>query len=105
MYALQAKGIPVFSLTNFGIQTYDLAAENIPIHAQNFDRDFISGHMGCHQTSRIDLPNARRWFWLVWRRIDFLRMIAPTNVAAADARGWKTHLFETPSGLGRSSCG
>lgn len=27
MYALQAKGIPVFSLTNFGIQTYDLAAK------------------------------------------------------------------------------
>lgn len=45
MKALQAKGTPVFSLTNFGIQTYDIAAEVYPF-LREFDRDFISGHMG-----------------------------------------------------------
>jgi len=44
MRALQAKGIPVFSLTNFGIQTYDFAATRYDF-LNDFDRDFISGHM------------------------------------------------------------
>ena len=40
MEALQAKGIPVFSLTNFGIQSYDLAARHYPF-LRRFDRDLI----------------------------------------------------------------
>jgi len=61
MAALQANGVPVFSLTNFGIQSYDYAATHYPF-LRAFDRDFISGHMG---GARICLP-ARMGGRIVW---------------------------------------
>ena len=54
MTALQAKGTPVFSLTNFGIQSYDFAATHYPF-MRAFDRDFISGHM------QVTKPDARKF--------------------------------------------
>lgn len=96
MKALQAKGVPVFSLTNFGIQTYDLAAEHYPFLRQ-FDRDFISGHM------KVIKPEPEIYQMLE----DATGLSGPEliftddradNIAAAHARGWKTHLFEGPQG-------
>jgi 2-haloacid dehalogenase len=96
MSALQARGIPVFSLTNFGIQSYDHAATHYGFLRQ-FDRDFISGHMqvikpdpGIYQmletTSGLSGPE------LIFTddRAD--------NVLAAQKRDWKAHLFEGPQG-------
>jgi 2-haloacid dehalogenase len=94
MGALQAKGIPVFSLTNFGIETYAIAAPHYPFLTQ-FDRDFISSHMG------VIKPDPRIYAMLeedsglsgpellfTDDRID--------NITAAEARGWQTHLFDGP---------
>lgn len=96
MARLQAKGIPVFSLTNFGIQTYALADKVYPFLTQ-FDRDFISGHLGMIKPD----PN-------IYARLENDSGIAPQdllftddrpeNIAAAAARGWQTHLFEHPKG-------
>ena len=96
MGALQTKGVPVFSLTNFGIQSYDYAAGFYPFLRQ-FDRDYISGHMG------VIKPDAQ-----IYQMVEDSCGVAPEaliftddradNIAAAAARGWQTHLFEGPQG-------
>ena len=96
MYALQAKGIPVFSLTNFGIQTYDLAAETYPF-MRKFDRDFISGYMGVIKPAALIYQMLEDGSGLSGDELIFADD-RTDNVAAADARGWKTHLFEHPQG-------
>lgn len=96
MAALQAKGVPVFSLTNFGIQSYDHAAGFYPFLRQ-FDRDYISGHMG------VIKPDPR-----IYEMLEADCGVSPDrliftddradNIAAAAARGWQTHLFDGPRG-------
>jgi 2-haloacid dehalogenase len=96
MKALQIKNIPVFSLTNFGIQSYDHAATHYPF-LRDFDRDFISGHLG------VIKPDPE-----IYRLLEDRSGVAPDrllftddrpdNIAVADARGWHTHLFEGPRG-------
>lgn len=96
MAALQAKGVPVFSLTNFGIGSYDFAARHYPF-LRAFDRDFISGHMG------VIKPDAK-----IYEMVEAGCGVAPErliftddradNIRAAAARGWRTHLFEGPEG-------
>ncbi|OAN96159.1 HAD family hydrolase [Sulfitobacter geojensis] len=96
MAALQSRNIPVFSLTNFGIQTYDLAATRYPFLRQ-FDRDFISGHLGVIKpdapiyaalAETSGLPPQALLF--TDDRID--------NINAAAQRGWQTHHFTGPQG-------
>ena len=96
MKALQAKGMPVFSLTNFGIQSYDFAATHYPF-LRAFDRDFISGHMA------VIKPDAQ-----IYQMLEDAGGLSGSdliftddradNIAAASARGWNTHLFEGPQG-------
>ncbi len=96
MAALQAKGIPVFSLTNFGIQTYKIAAERYPFLTQ-FDRDFISGHLG------VIKPDED-----IYAALETTSGVAPEallftddrreNIAAAARRGWQTHHFKGSDG-------
>ena len=96
MKALQGRGVPVFSLTNFGIQSYDFAATHYPFLSE-FDRDFISGHM------QVTKPSARIYEMLEegsGLSGDALLFAddRDDNIAAANARGWQTHLFEGPQG-------
>ncbi|WP_299147190.1 HAD family phosphatase [uncultured Tateyamaria sp.] len=96
MAALQAKGIPVFSLTNFGIQSYDHAATHYPFLRQ-FDRNFISGHMQVIKPDPTIYEMLEATSGLSGDALIFADDRAD-NVAAADARGWHTHLFEGPQG-------
>ena len=96
MTALQARGVPVFSLTNFGIQSYDYAATHYPF-LRAFDRDFISGHMGVIKPAAqiyemLEAGSGLNGADLIFTddRVD--------NIAAANARGWRTHLFDGPQG-------
>ncbi|MBW4706618.1 HAD-IA family hydrolase [Roseobacter sp. YSTF-M11] len=96
MKALQAKSIPVFSLTNFGVESYAFAATHYPF-LNEFDRDFISGHL---QVTKPD-PD-------IYSRVEGTSGLGGTdlifaddraeNIAAASARGWQTHLFEGAQG-------
>ncbi|PCD76546.1 HAD family hydrolase [Pseudothioclava arenosa] len=96
MKALQARGLPVFSLTNFGIGTFDYARDFYPF-LEEFDRAFVSGHMG------VIKPEAR-----IYEMVEEASGFAghdllftddrADNIAAAHLRGWKTHLFEGPEG-------
>lgn len=96
MSALQKKGVPVFSLTNFGIETYALAATKY-FFLRGFDRDFISGHMGVikpdpqiYQMLEIESGLSESELLFTDDRVE--------NIEAAAARGWQTHLFENSHG-------
>lgn len=96
MRALRARGVPVFALSNFGIDTFTMAEGMYPFLAE-FDRRFISGHMG------VIKPDPR-----IYATVEADTGIAPhgllfaddrpENVEAAALRGWQTHLFTTPEG-------
>ena len=96
MTALQSQGIPVFSLTNFGIQSYDHAALHYPF-LRAFDRDFISGHMQVIKPADRIYQMLEEASGLSGADLIFTDD-RKDNIAAAQARGWRTHLFEGPQG-------
>lgn len=96
MQALQAKRIPVFSLTNFGIETFDHACTHYPF-LREFDRPFISGHLGVIKPEARIYEIVEEVSGLSGHQLLFTDDRAD-NIAAAHLRGWKTHLFEGPAG-------
>jgi 2-haloacid dehalogenase len=94
--ALRAKGVPVFALSNFGIDSFALS-ESRDTFLKDFDRRYISGHMG------VTKPDPR-----IYEMVEADCGIAPEyllftddkpdNIATAQARGWQTHLFTGPEG-------
>jgi 2-haloacid dehalogenase len=94
MRALQAKGVPVFALTNFGIHAFDYALTQYDFLAA-FDRAYVSGRMG------VTKPDPR-----IYQMVEDDCAIAPggllfvddrpENIAAAEARGWQGHVFAGP---------
>ncbi len=96
---LRARGVPVFSLTNFGIESFDYAATHYPFLLE-FDRPFVSGRLG------VTKPDAR-----IYEIVEETSGIEPgallftddraDNIEAAQARGWQVHLFDGPEGLAR----
>lgn len=96
MTALQARGVPVFALTNFGIESFDYASGFYPFLRQ-FDRAYVSGHMG------VIKPESR-----IYEMVEQDCGLPPgsllftddraDNIAAGAARGWQTHLFTGPEG-------
>ena len=89
--ALRAKGVPVFSLTNFGQHSYAEAVPKMDFLGE-FDREYVSGRMG------VIKPDPR-----IYEMVEADCGIAPDrlifaddrseNIAAAAVRGWKVHHF------------
>ncbi|MCV6586733.1 MAG: HAD family phosphatase [Marinibacterium sp.] len=98
--ALRAQGTPVFALSNFGVGTFEFA-ETVYDFLGDFDRRFISGYM------QVAKPEPE-----IYARLEADCGLPPDtllfaddradNIAAAQARGWQTHLFETPKGWERA---
>ena len=96
MRALRRNGVPVFSLTNFGIGSFDYAKTKYDFLTE-FDQGFVSGHMG------VIKPDPQ-----IYAMVEETCGVAATgllftddradNIAAAHARGWQTHLFDGPQG-------
>jgi len=96
MRALQAKGTPVFALTNFGVGSFELAASQYPFF-RDFDRSYVSGHL------KVMKPDPR-----IYEIVEDDCGLPPEsllftddradNIAAAGARGWQTHHFTGPEG-------
>ena len=94
--ALRRAGHPVFALSNFGIQTFEIGAREYPF-LEEFDKRYISGHMG------IIKPDAG-----IYEAVEMDCGVSPArllfaddrqdNIDAAAARGWNVHLFENPQG-------
>jgi 2-haloacid dehalogenase len=88
---LRAKGVPVFALTNFGRDSFAFALGHIDV-LNEFDRAFVSGEMG------VTKPDPR-----IYAMVEAATGLPPAallfaddrpeNVAAAAARGWRTHQF------------
>ncbi len=99
MRALRANGTPVHALTNFGVDSFELARNHPEFDFLNeFDVPFVSGRMrmvkpdaGIYAAveERLGLPTESLFF--TDDRED--------NITAAAARGWQTHLFDGPEGL------
>ncbi|MBT8408998.1 MAG: HAD family phosphatase [Alphaproteobacteria bacterium] len=97
--ALRGNGVPVFSLTNFGVESHAHAVTHYPFLTE-FDRQFISGHL------QITKPDPR-----IYQAVESQSAVPPerllfaddrpANIDAARARGWQTHLFEAPDGWAR----
>ena len=96
MRALRSKGVPVFALTNFGVESFAYAQTQFDF-LNEFDREFVSGRM------EVTKPSPR-----IYEMVEEQSGIAPAallfaddrvdNITAAKARGWQTHLFEGPAG-------
>ncbi|MEM9438607.1 MAG: HAD-IA family hydrolase [Pseudomonadota bacterium] len=94
--ALRAKGFPVHALTNFGVESYAYAQTQFDF-LNEFDVEFVSGRM------RVTKPDVE-----IYRQVEEALSLdgeallfaddRHDNIAAADARGWQTHLFEGPGG-------
>jgi 2-haloacid dehalogenase len=96
MRSLQAKGVPVFALTNFGIHSFAYALTQYDFLGE-FDRAYVSGRMG------VTKPDPQ-----IYQMVEDDSNMPPgallfaddraDNIAAAAARGWQVHLFEGPAG-------
>jgi 2-haloacid dehalogenase len=89
--------VPVFALSNFGIHSFAYAETQYEFLTE-FDRRYISGHMG------VTKPSPE-----IYRMVEDDCGLPPgallftddraDNIAAAQARGWQVHLFEGPQGF------
>ena len=94
--ALKAKGIPIFSLTNFGVNTLDWAKTKYSFLTE-FDLEFVSGRLGVVKPDPAIYDHLERTSEISPERLIFTDH-SPENIAAAANRGWKTQLFEGPEG-------
>jgi 2-haloacid dehalogenase len=92
--ALRRAGVPVFALTNFGVDSFAYARTQYDF-LNEFDRFWVSGQIGvmkpdpqiyAHAEADCGLPPASLLF----------TDDRPENIAAASARGWHTHHFTGP---------
>lgn len=94
MRALRAKGIPVYALTNFGVETFVIAQTHYPF-LREFDQAFVSGQLRCIKPDAEIYAHLEEGTGKAPGELLFTDD-RPENIAAAAVRGWKTHLFDTP---------
>lgn len=94
--ALRAKGMPVYALTNFGVESFALAQSVYPF-LREFDRAFVSGELRMLKPDRAIYAALEQGTGVAPERLLFADD-RPDNIAAARARGWRGHLFEHPQG-------
>lgn len=93
---LRTKGIPVFALTNFGVDSFAFAQTQYDFLSE-FDRAYVSGHMSVIKPAPEIFALVEADCGLPPEALIFTDDRAD-NIAAADARGWQTHHFTGPEG-------
>jgi len=94
--ALRAKGVPVFALSNFGVESFAYAETKYPLLAE-FDRRYISGHMKLVKPDPAIYAAVEADCGLAPDELLFVDDKAD-NIAACQARGWHGHLFDGSDG-------
>jgi len=96
--ALRQNGVKVFVLSNFGAENFKWSEQQFPF-LKEFDRRYISGEMmmrkpnpSIYQAVEEDCQLSPRALLFADDRLE--------NIEAAQARGWQTHLFQTPEAWG-----
>lgn len=97
--ALRARGMPVFALSNFGLEPFGMARGVYPF-LDEFDRLFLSGAMRVTKPATGIYEMLEQGCGLPPGTLLFTDDRAE-NIAAAAARGWQTHLFDGPEGWAR----
>ncbi|MBM9593216.1 HAD family hydrolase [Roseitranquillus sediminis] len=95
--ALRSKGVPVWALSNFGVETFAMAETLYPVLGE-FDRRFISGHLKMAKPDMGIFEEVEREGGVPPERL-FLTDDREDNIAVARTRGWQTHRFDGPEGL------
>ena len=95
--ALRARGTPVFALSNFGVQNFPQSAAQFPF-LDLFDRRYISAEMQLIKPDPAIFAAVEADCGIAPERMLFTDDRAD-NIAAAAARGWRTHLFDSPAGF------
>jgi 2-haloacid dehalogenase len=98
--ALRAKGIPVWALSNFGEEPFDISCEDHPFLTE-FDGSVISGRIGVAKPD-VEIYEALEEATGVLRSRLLFTDDRAENIAVAKARGWQTHLFEGPEGWAKA---
>ncbi len=96
LLALRARGVTTLALSNFGNEPFALALGRYPF-LDAFDRRFLSGALGCAKPDPAIYATLERETGIDPQRLLFTDD-RPENIAAAQARGWQTHLFRDPDG-------
>ncbi|MCB1333958.1 MAG: HAD family phosphatase [Roseivivax sp.] len=94
--ALRARGVPVFALSNFGVETFAMAEPAYPFLTE-FDRRYISGHMRMVKPFPEIYAAVEADCGLPPQALLFTDDRADNIQTAAD-RGWQTHLFDGAAG-------
>jgi 2-haloacid dehalogenase len=97
LQSLRRRGVPVFALTNFGVETFEQARTHYPFFDE-FDHAFVSGRLRLAKPDPRIYEAVERGTGMAPRDLLFTDD-KPENLEAAAARGWRTHLFEGPDGL------
>ncbi len=95
--ALKAKRVPVFALSNFGRESFAYARTVYP-ELDEFDRRFISGHMGVIKPEPEIYARVEAETGLSGVELFFIDDRVE-NIVAARGRGWQGHVFETAAKL------
>ncbi|WP_204113020.1 HAD family hydrolase [Shimia biformata] len=94
--ALKARGVPVFTLTNFGAENFPVSQSAFPFLTL-FDREYVSGRMKLAKPDPAIYAAVEADCGVAPGRLLFADD-RPENIDAAAGRGWQTHLFRDPQG-------
>lgn len=94
--ALRRKAVPVYALSNFGLGPFEIAQRAFPVLSE-FDQTYISGALGCIKPDAEIYQHLEEGSGRAPESLLFADD-RPENIAAAEIRGWQTHLFTTPEG-------
>ena len=94
---LRQAGTPVCALSNFSNDTFDIARELYPV-LKEFDAEVISGLEGVTKPDPLIYMLVEQRTGASGAELFFMDDIQE-NVEAAQARGWRTHLFDGWDGL------
>jgi 2-haloacid dehalogenase len=93
---LKAQGTRLLALTNFGVDTFEIASAHYPF-LDLFDELYVSGRLKMIKPDAGIYEALEKGCGLRPQGLLFTDD-RPENIAAAAARGWQTHLFEGPQG-------
>lgn len=94
---LRRQGMPVFALSNFGIESFAFAETLYP-ELSEFDMRFISGHMSVTKPARriyemVEAESGKRGAQI------YFADDRQENIDAAEELGWQGHVFTSPESL------
>ncbi len=98
--ALRAKGIPVFALTNFGVESFAYAQTQYKFLTE-FDRFYVSGQLKLAKPDAAIYAHVEHDSALAGSRLLFADDRSD-NIDAAKKRGWHTHQFVSPAGWAKT---